>query len=209
MQSTDPLFFLWCCMALWFLVPYEWPHAENILFCTSKVQAELIKRKNVSHNLYSQENTPIIAQWICRTNMPLAQLACEYQMRSHFLSIPKLLYSIPPLTTKIKIKGPLMPPRSNDPQLFETISGCLSPVHSRASQSPWLFPAGLWHPVSPACDLADISRLHGVGILCHLWLTLPIWSLWGDMRSVSLHRQLTICYYSKWCVPAHFSEGKH
>lgn len=127
---------------------------KTFYFAFPKYRQNSLSERNVSHNLYSQENTPIIAQWICRTNIPLAQLACEYEMRSHFLSIPKLLYSSPPLTTKIKIKGPLMPPRSNDLQLSETISGCLSPVHSRASQSPWLFPAGLRHPVSPACDLA-------------------------------------------------------
>lgn len=150
---------------------------KTFYFAFPKYRQNSLSERNVSHNLYSQENTPIITQWICRTNIPLAQLACEYEMRSHFLSIPILLYSSPPLTTKIKIKGPLMLPRSNDLQLFETISGCLSPVHSRASQSPWLFPAGLRHPVSPACDLADISRLHGMGVLCHLRLMLPIWSL--------------------------------
>lgn len=162
-----------------------WKHF--IYFAFPKYRQNSLSERNVSHNLYSQENTPIIAQWICRTSIPLAQLACEYKMRSYFLSIPKLLYSSLPLTTKIKIKGPLMPPCSNDLQLFETISGYLSPVHSRVSQSPWLFLVGLWHPVSPACDLTDISRLHGMGIFCHLRLTLPIWRLWKDMRSVSLY----------------------
>lgn len=151
-------------MALSFLVPQEWPHAENISFVFSKFKQNSLSERNVSHNLYRKENIPIITQWFYRTNMLLVQSAYECEMRLHFLSHATLFYSSPVLTTMERCSCPS--PKRSSAFWYSFKCPVTSALKSRLSWSLTSY------------DLQAITKLHGMSVL-HSLVLQPTWGLWG------------------------------